>query len=255
MPAGSIPNWGIIPGTNMYGRITNPASTTAGTTTGASNVPVPTTGRGPYGLVPGATTTVDPAALWNTFYPGLTGDVGGANAIIRSNLAGELTPEVQRVVTDVANARMVAGGVGGSPFAGSAIARDLGLTAMDLQNRGVQQFGNQLGAYQQNLIAPTVDLAQTNAILASAPNPQQAAQAQEAAYQRQQDRAFAQQQALIAQQFQQQMAYLDKYLRQGSSVGGGGSSSAPINSVSYYAYGPGVGGGALSSTPYSSVRF
>lgn len=206
-----------------------------------TNVPTPTTGTGAYGQVPGTTTTVDPLALWRTFYPNLGADTAAASGIVRSQMAGQLTPEVQRAVTDAANARGVAGGVGGSPFAGSVIARDLGLTTLNLQNQGVSNFGNLLGNYQQNLVAPTTALSQENAVLASAPNPAAAAAEQQRVYEEQQAKSFERQQALINQQFSQQMAYLDKYLK---SATAGVSSKPKAYGVSYTM--PGM------STPYYS---
>lgn len=229
----------------------NGALVPVGSGGGSGNVPTPQGGQGPYGAVPGATTNVDPAALWKTLYPNLSADVNAATGVVRSQLAGELTPEVQNRVIDAANARMVAGGVGGSPFAGAAIARDLGLTTMDLQNQGVGNLGNLLGTTYSNLVGPTTALAQDNAQLAAAPNPAQAAAEQQRIYQENQDRAFQQQQALVAQQFQQQMAYLDKYLSRASTVAGGGSSGSSLKpyGVTYTRYGA---GGQLESQPYYS---
>lgn len=213
------------------------------------NVPAPQGGQGAYGAVPGATTTVDPAALWKTFYPNLAADTAAASGIVRSQLAGELTPEVQRQVTDAANARAVAGGVGGSPFAGSVIARDLGLTAMEVQNRGVSNLNNQLGTFYQNLVGPTTQLAQENAVLASAPNPAAAAAEQQRLYEEQQQRSFERQQALINQQFSQQMAYLDKYLKPATSSGGGGGGKTPK------AYGVTYTMPGMSTPYYSNITY
>ena len=223
----------------------------------ATNAPAPGGGQGPYGAVPGTTTSVNPAALWNVVYPNLSGDLGSALGVTRSQLAGELTPEVQRSVTNAANARAVAGGVGGSPFAGSVIARDLGLTAMDLQNQGVSNLNNQIAGISQNLVQPTIDLSQSNAILRSAPNPAAAAAEQQRVYEQQQQRSFERQQTLMNNQFQQQMAYLDKYLKPatgGISSGGGSRASSP-GYTTYTRYGPGVGGGALESAPYYTMKF
>lgn len=199
-----------------------------------------------YGSVPAQTTTVNPSALWGTVYPNLSADLNSALGITRSQLAGELTPEVQRAVTNAANARAVAGGVGGSPFAGSVIARDLGLTTMDLQNRGVQNLQGQISGINQNLVQPSVDLAQSNAILASAPNPAAAAAEQQRVYEQQQQRSFERQQQLMNQQFQQQMSYLSKYLPTNSA---GGVSSGAGNIPKAYGVTYTMPG---ASTPYYS---
>ncbi len=219
-----------------------PVAPPATTTTG-SNVPTPTGGAGPYGTVPGTTTTVDPAALWKTFYPNLSADTSAASGVIRSQLAGELTPEVSRAVTDAANARNVAGGVGGSPFGGSVIARDLGLTTLNLQNQGVGNLGNLLGSYYSNLVGPTTQLSQDNANLRAAPDPRAAAEEQYRLYEQQQQKSFERQQALMAQQFAQQASYLEKYLSQSSNAGGAGGTPKPYGVT--YTY-PGA------ATPYYS---
>lgn len=69
--------------------------------------------------------------------PGRAGVMGQERDIVSSMLRGEIPKDVQNLVLSRANARAQGGGYGGSGAAGALGARDLGLTSLDITNKGI----------------------------------------------------------------------------------------------------------------------
>lgn len=72
--------------------------------------------------------------------PGYEGLQGQAIGNIGSELRGELPPDVQAAIDRATAARAVAGGYGGSGMHRNLTARDLGLTSLNLSQRGQQDL-------------------------------------------------------------------------------------------------------------------
>lgn len=69
--------------------------------------------------------------------PGYSKIVGDVSGNIESLLKGELPSDVSNAVQSNAAARSLEGGYGGSGSARSLVARDLGLTSLDLTQKGI----------------------------------------------------------------------------------------------------------------------
>lgn len=86
------------------------------------------------------------------FAPGASGLIKGMVDNIQSGLSGELPEDVQRFITDKANASGFGQGFGGSGVGRNIGLRDLGLTSLDRSNQAVAQSGQALSLFNQ--IAP-----------------------------------------------------------------------------------------------------
>lgn len=75
-----------------------------------------------------------------------------------SELRGELPDDVVNQVQRRSNATAYAGGYGGSPMADNLIARDLGLTSLDLSTRARASAPNWLGSLYSMLVPPQFDV-------------------------------------------------------------------------------------------------
>ena len=69
--------------------------------------------------------------------PGYSKIVGGVSGNIESLLKGELPTDVSQAVQSNAATRSLEGGYGGSGASKSLVARDLGLTSLDLTQKGI----------------------------------------------------------------------------------------------------------------------
>ena len=111
--------------------------------------------NGAQGILPQASsiakevTKGDEASLMdelNQAIPGYSTGQAGRTANANALIAGQLPQGVADQVNRASNARALAGGYGFSPRAEGLSARDLGLTTLDLQNQGNQQFSNILSS-------------------------------------------------------------------------------------------------------------
>lgn len=73
----------------------------------------------------------------NTMIPGYDAMTKGAGGDINSLLKGELPTDVSAAVQNSDAAKALTGGFGGSGMAGDLVARDLGLTSLDLVGKGL----------------------------------------------------------------------------------------------------------------------
>lgn len=69
--------------------------------------------------------------------PGYSAMVTKAGQNINDELSGQLPPDVQAQIQNSSAARALGGGYGGSRAAGNLTARDLGLTSLDLTQKGL----------------------------------------------------------------------------------------------------------------------
>lgn len=76
--------------------------------------------------------------------------------VISSLVAGEIPKDVQSAVGRNAAARSLYGGYGGSGMARNLVARDLGLTSLDLMSKGLDSASRWIA--QSRTLAPTMDV-------------------------------------------------------------------------------------------------
>ena len=151
--------------------------------------PAPTTGQGPYGMVPG--TTAIPPSTWEQAtkaIPALA-NTGQLTGNIMSELAGDINPQALKNMQDAAAAYGVQSGMPGSnAMPGSLIynknLRNIGLDTLAVQRQGLQDYLSLLGlaGSQQTPQSLATDIAQRNAVLKSAPDPAAAAVQQQNDY-------------------------------------------------------------------------
>lgn len=75
--------------------------------------------------------------MWKTAMPNIDSIKKAAGSNIESMLKGVIPQDVQNAVQNSAAARALGGGYGGSGMGRSLVARDLGLTSLDLTQRGL----------------------------------------------------------------------------------------------------------------------
>lgn len=75
--------------------------------------------------------------MLNISSPGATDLIDKGTANINSMLSGELPADVQAQISKYGDEASRAGGYGGSLFAGAKTARDLGMTSLDMSQRGL----------------------------------------------------------------------------------------------------------------------
>jgi hypothetical protein len=137
----------------------------------------------PYGSVPGAIQDPNPYGDLNT---AMGGSLGAINSSIFSNLLSESQGQIpqadQNFMQDQAAAKAAASGMPGTnimpgTLEGNSAARNLGLLQYQLQQSAAQQYPSLTGAVSQTqTVSPALQtqIAGTNAVNASAPNPQMA---------------------------------------------------------------------------------
>jgi hypothetical protein len=122
--------------------------------------------------------------------PGYQGLTQSASGIIGDAMSGAVPGDVQRVINNAAATQAVRSGMPGSnqisgTLIGNRSLRDLGLTSLDRQDRGVKDFISLLQGVS-GTAAPTFGQAQeqenARAQYSSAPNPASAAAEQERLY-------------------------------------------------------------------------
>lgn len=131
-------------------------------------------GSSVFGRRPGTLTPPNPMAQLAAAVPqyGAITDLLSENLL--AGLQGMIPQDVSRAVIDAANARSVAGGVGGSGFAGGIGLRDLGLTSKGIQD---QAFAQALGLFPVASRTATLDPAllsqirEFNLLAQAAPDP------------------------------------------------------------------------------------
>jgi len=173
----------------------------------------PRSGQGPFGAVPSAIGLPPIYQDVAGVFPNLGSNISALSANIGSELAGELDPQTVAMLQDTAAQFGIGAGVPLSPFAGAKGLRQLGLTAEAQKSKGGADLLAALPTLAKTLtISPETQLevANRNATLNAAPDPQAAA--------REAERLFN--------------AYLAKLQRTGGggvSFGGGGGGGAPRN--------------------------
>ncbi len=138
----------------------------------------PTGGQGPFGLVPGA---IGLPPVYNDIagvFPNLSGNVNKLSQNIGHELSGELDPETIAMLQNTAAQFGIGAGVPLSPFSGSQGLRHLGLTAEAQKSKGAEHLLSALPTLAKTLtVSPEtqLDVANRNATLGAAPDPQAAA--------------------------------------------------------------------------------
>lgn len=182
----TTPGAGTAPGTPVG----SPGTTLGTTLPGYGVNPQPTTGQGPYGLVPGPT-AVPPSTYQQaiTAIPGLSGAGSKVSDLIMQELQGEISPEALRNMQDEAARFGITSGMPGSNAIPGTLANNRNLlsnilTTRDIQAQGQRDYTNLLGAIgqQQTPQSLAAGLSQSNAQLRAAPDPTLAAQQQLANY-------------------------------------------------------------------------
>lgn len=158
-------------------RIAAPTTGSTGTP-GTFNVsPAPRTGQGPFGLVPGNVGVPTPAADLGTQYPNLSGTNATISGNILAGLEGQLSPGTIAALQDANAAWGVSSGMPGSGLVRNRGARNLGLTAEQLQAQALQQYNQTIPTISRTqTVSPELqsEIAQWNAIMNAAPDPAQA---------------------------------------------------------------------------------
>lgn len=105
--------------------------------------------QGNLNELPGAEQMVGKANQFNrdqitqmlqSIIPGYSGMVSSATSNIASELQGQVPNDVSAQVQDSAAAKALGGGYGGSGAHGDLVARDLGLTSLNLTQQGLSSF-------------------------------------------------------------------------------------------------------------------
>jgi hypothetical protein len=120
----------------------------------------------------------NPAGDLGAQIPGLQGINSQASGVISDYLGGRLPPDVVNAIQDSAARFGVSSGMPGSGLAGHRGARDLGLTSLDLQGRGLAAYSPFVGAVSSTqTVNPALQtqIAEQNAVNAAAPDPTMAA--------------------------------------------------------------------------------
>lgn len=81
-------------------------------------------------------------AMLNAAIPGYSGMQAAAGQNIESMLKGEIPQDVSAAIQNSAAARSLGLGIGGSGASKNLVARDLGLTSLDLTQRGLSSMEN-----------------------------------------------------------------------------------------------------------------
>lgn len=77
---------------------------------------------------------------------------------IESLLKGEIPDDVGNAIQNSVAARAIGGGIGGSQAHGKVLAKDLGLTSLDLTQKELDSATRWLTSVKQNLTAPIFDV-------------------------------------------------------------------------------------------------
>lgn len=109
------------------------------------------------GLNRGAQT--DLTGILNTAIPGYSDMQASRAGAVGSMLKGEIPQDVQDAVFRSGAARGVAGGFAGSDFGRNLVARDLGLTSLDILGKGMSGMSSMIGS------TPMARMTQANDIL------------------------------------------------------------------------------------------
>lgn len=168
------------------------------------------TGQGPYGNVPGAIGLPPVYQDIQGVFPNLSGNVSALSKNIGNELAGELDPQTIAMLQNTAAQFGIGAGVPLSPFSGARGLRQLGLTVEGQRSKGISDLLGALPTLAKTLtISPETQLevANRNATLNAAPDPQAAA--------REAQRLFE--------------AYLKRTAGGGGMSFGGGGGGAPRN--------------------------
>lgn len=137
-----------------------------------------TVGQGAYGAVPG------PIGLPPSTYsqvgdvlPSLDQLTSQAGNVVGSQLAGQVPSGTIGQIQDAAAAFGVRSGMPGSGLQANLGAENLGLSAMQLQQQGLQNYQSLIPSIGSTMLSPNLvsGIAQQNALLGAAPDPSQAA--------------------------------------------------------------------------------
>ena len=144
------------------------------TAPGFSTNPAPQAGAGAFGGVPGIIGL--PPNLYeqvNKNIPGIAPAGGKSASVINSELAGQVSPDVQNLLQEKSAAMGVTAGVPGSDFQKNNLVQSLGLNADQMQHQGVADYLGFLTGTGSTMTDPklAVDVATQNALDAAAPNP------------------------------------------------------------------------------------
>lgn len=179
---------GVPYGSSRQGPSYNP--TTAPTNFSLS--PLPNYGQGAYGMVPGQTGAPPSTFQQTTQQVPLFGDSSTIplSHNILNELQGQLDPQAIKNMQDVAARYGVTSGMPGSnaipgTLAYNANLRNIGLDTLAVKRQGQQDYLSALGGIGSQQLNPALltQIAESNAQLAAAPDPQQAAQLQMQLYQ------------------------------------------------------------------------
>lgn len=148
-------------------------------TSGGFNLnPKPTSGRGPFGAVPGQLGMPNPAGDLGAQIPGLTGLNSQASANILSKLKGELSKPTLDALKNTAAAYGVQMGMPGSGLSSNAFLGNVAGARENLMNQGIQEYNATIPTVSgTQTVNPALqnEIATQNSLNAAAPDPTQAA--------------------------------------------------------------------------------
>lgn len=139
----------------------------------------PTSGQGAYGKVPGQIGL--PPSLYQqalTNVPGLSLNASTASGDVQNLLSGNLSQGTQNYISRLVAAKGVNSGMPGSQFNTADLVTSLGLTSEQLVNSGLSAYNSLLSTVGGLQESPELmsNIADRNATLAAAPDPQQASE-------------------------------------------------------------------------------
>lgn len=150
---------------------------------------------GAYGGIPGQTALPNPSADLSKVFPNLSAANTKVSQNILNELNGQLSPDAISNIKDNAASFGVSSGMPGSDFAGYRGLRNLGLSTLDMQRQGLQDYNSAIPTISgTQTVRPETQIAldQNNKILASAPDPAAAAKEQERLFNEYLDKLYSQ---------------------------------------------------------------
>lgn len=171
-----------MPTPTTYGRPNNSLfgqPNAAGGGTGFDITPEPRTGQGPYGLVPGPVEyPTTPYAEASRIYPGFDALTASVGDQLKSQIAGEFTPQEENALWDVANRFGVASGMPGAGLWSNKFMGNVVGARQERIQQGIQNYQSVLSELSKMGVDPELaaQIAAHNAQLAAAPDPKAAAE-------------------------------------------------------------------------------
>lgn len=148
---------------------------------GTANASAPHRGQGAFGLVPGSISTPD--SIWtqtSSAVPGFGGLTQGASDIVGSEQSGALSPQTVNALRTASAQFGIQSGMPGSGLADNQLLGNIAGFSENRQRQGLQDYMSLISNAGRMQTDPSLaaSIADRNATLAAAPDPQAAAERQ-----------------------------------------------------------------------------